>query len=56
MMRVRVGAILLKCPVITENVIPIFQHNEKHFFDVNGMIDCSLIQDHQGCETTRTGT
>lgn len=53
---VRRGAILLKGPVVTENWIPIFQHNGKHFFDINSMIDCSLIHDNQGCHTLGTVT
>ena len=55
-MQVRLDAILLKGPVVTENVIPIFQHNGKHFSDINSMIGCYLIQDHRRCDTLRTGT
>ena len=49
-------AILLKDPVVTENFIPIFQDCKKYFFDTATMIYASVIQNHQGCNTFRTGT
>ena len=56
MMRVRPNTILLKDSVTTENLIPIFQHNGKHFFDINSMIECSFIQDYQERYTLGTDT
>ena len=46
-MRVRLGAILLKDPVITKNLIAILQCNGKHCFYINIMIDRSFIEDYQ---------
>ena len=43
----RPNTILLKDSVITENFILIFQCNGKHFFDINSMINCSFVQNHQ---------
>ena len=56
MMRVRPSTIKLKDPVATENLIPIFQCNVKHFFDMNSIIDSSSIQDYQRRYTLGTGT
>ena len=56
MRRVRPSIILLKDSVATENLIPLFQCNGKHFFDINSMIDCSFIQDYQRRYTLGTQT
>ena len=44
MVRVRPSIILLKDPLAAESLIPIFQRNGKHFFDINSMINCSLVK------------
>ena len=47
MMRVRLSTILLKDLIASKNFIPIDQCNEKRFFGINSMIDCSFIQNYQ---------
>ena len=54
-MRVRLNTILLKDPITTESFIPISQCNGKHIFDINSMINCSIIQNHQRHYTFGTG-
>ena len=54
-MGVRPSILLLKDLATTKNLISIFQCNEKHFFDINSMIDCSFVQDHQWHYTLGTG-
>ena len=50
------GAILLKDPVATKSFIPIFLCNGKHFLDINSMIDCHFIENHQRRYAVETGT
>ena len=37
-------AIFLKCPIGSQDVISVFESHWKHFSNVSGMIDCSLIK------------
>ena len=55
MMRVSHGSILLKDSVAPENLVPIFQCNEKHFSDISSAIDCSFVQDYQRRYILKTG-
>ena len=44
MMDMRHCAILLKCPIGSQDVIFVFESHWKHFSNVLGMIDCSFIK------------
>ena len=55
-MWVRPSTILLKDPVASEKFIPIFKCKGKHFFDINNMINCSFIQNHQRRDAVGTAT
>ena len=46
-MRVRPSTILLEDSVAIESLLSTFQCNEKHFFDINSMINCSFVQNYQ---------
>ena len=56
MMGVWPRSILLEGPVAPENMISVFESYWQYFLDVSSMVDCSILEYHQGCYSFGTGS